>query len=81
MFPQRQFENSESVHKKAQSEIADRYYCTIEGDLVGRIGMVTLATIQLVIGVAPVGVFPFYSRSKSGGKSNGKWPASGVIRC
>lgn len=71
MVPQRQFENTESVHKSVQFEIADRYYCTIEGDLVGRIGLATLATIQLVMGVAPVGVFPFYSRSKSGGKSNG----------
>lgn len=47
MFPQRQFENSESVHKRSQFEITDRYYCTIEGDLVGRIGMVTLPTRNL----------------------------------
>lgn len=47
MVPQRQFENSESVHKRAQFEIADRYYCTIEGDLVGRIGMATLPTRDL----------------------------------
>ena len=47
MAPQRQFEYSESVHKRAQFEIADRYYCTIEGDLVGRIGLVTLATRDL----------------------------------
>ena len=47
MVPQRRFENSESVHKRAQFEIVDRYYCTIEGDLVGRIGMVTRATRAL----------------------------------
>jgi len=47
MVPQRQFENSESVHKRAQFEIAYRYYCTIEGDLVGRIGTVTLATCDV----------------------------------
>lgn len=72
MVPQRRFENSESVHKRAQFEIADRYYCTIEGDLVGRIGMVTPPTIQLLKGVRPVGVCPFFARVKSGGKSNVK---------
>ena len=63
MVPQRQFDNSESVHKRAQFEIADRYYCTIEGDLVGRIGLVTRATVQLLKRVAPVSVFPVYSKS------------------
>ena len=47
MVPQRQFENSESVHKRDQFEITDRYYCTIEGDLVGRSGLVTLPTRDL----------------------------------